>query len=258
MKKTSSLDPTSRFSDRVDDYVRARPSYPLAILDLLEGEHVLVPGMTVADVGSGTGIFSALLLGRGYPVFGIEPNAGMRAAAEKAFRSNKMFTSVDGTAEHTTLPGASVRTITAAQSFHWFDVERCRQEFQRVLQPQGAMALVWNERDTERTQLARGYQALIDDYATDYSLVQLARHDPARIARLFAPRSFKVMRFPNAQRLDYAGLEARLVSASYMPKEGHPRFREMVAALRQLFDAVQNGGLVTLEYTTEVYWGHLG
>ena len=71
-------DPTERFSDRVDDYLRYRPSYPGELIDLMRVEMGLRPDHTVADIGSGTGILSALLLAHGNTVIGVEPNRAMR------------------------------------------------------------------------------------------------------------------------------------------------------------------------------------
>ena len=72
--------PTERFSSRVENYVRFRPSYPLEVLDLLKAECGFNTSSIVADVAYGTGIFSKLLLENGNRVFGVEPNESMRHA----------------------------------------------------------------------------------------------------------------------------------------------------------------------------------
>src|SRR3954464_7691119 len=94
---------TERFSSRVDNYVRYRPSYPQDVIELLRNECGLTPESIVADVASGTGIFSKLLLENGNRVFGVEPNAKMRVAGEEYLAAFPKFTSVAGTAEATTL-----------------------------------------------------------------------------------------------------------------------------------------------------------
>ena len=43
-------DPTARFSNRVDDYVRYRPSYPAGVLEILRAEVGLTPASIIADV----------------------------------------------------------------------------------------------------------------------------------------------------------------------------------------------------------------
>jgi predicted methyltransferase len=62
---------TSRFSDRVENYVRYRPGYPGEVLGLLQKECGLTPAHAVADVASGTGIWTRMLLENGNRVFGV-------------------------------------------------------------------------------------------------------------------------------------------------------------------------------------------
>src|SRR6266581_6258084 len=128
-------DPTQRFSNRVENYLRYRPRYPAEILEVLRAECGLQATSLIADVGSGTGFLAELFLSNGNQVFGIEPNPEMREAGEQLLRSYPKFTAVAATAEITTLPEASVDFVTAGQAFHWFDRERCRDEFRRILRP---------------------------------------------------------------------------------------------------------------------------
>ena len=71
---------TSRFSDRVENYVRYRPGYPAEVIQELESECGLMASHVIADVASGTGIWTRMLLENGNPVFGVEPNGEMREA----------------------------------------------------------------------------------------------------------------------------------------------------------------------------------
>src|SRR5262244_761783 len=103
---------TQRFSSRVDNYVRHRPGYPSAILDLLKKECGLTRDAVIADIAFGTGIFTRLLIGNGNRIFGVEPNPEMRRAGEQFLHDQPLFTSVAGTAEATTLPDHSVDFIT--------------------------------------------------------------------------------------------------------------------------------------------------
>src|SRR6516162_11297945 len=101
-------DAKQRFSNRVADYTRYRPSYPPALLDLLAKECALRPDHVIADIGSGTGLLSKLFLDHGNRVNGVEPNAEMRAGGEEFLRVYANFTSVDGAAEATTLADRAV------------------------------------------------------------------------------------------------------------------------------------------------------
>ena len=111
-------DPTQRFSSRVTNYVKYRPSYPATIIDVLATECGLTPDSITADVGSGTGLLAELFLQAGNRVLGIEPNRAMREAGEQLLRGDNRFVSIAATAEATTLPDHSVDFIAAGQSFH--------------------------------------------------------------------------------------------------------------------------------------------
>src|SRR2546425_5633219 len=139
-------DAKQRFSNRVADYVRYRPGYPLALIDLLRAECGLRPDHVIADVGSGTGFLSRLFLDNGNRVFGVEPNEEMRQAGEEYLAAHDKFSSVSGSSEATALPEASVDFITAAQALHWFEPGATRREFLRSLKPHGWGIVVWTDR----------------------------------------------------------------------------------------------------------------
>jgi SAM-dependent methyltransferase len=248
-----------RFSDRVDDYVRYRPGYPAGVIDLLRARAGLAPASAVADIGSGTGIFTRLLLDAGARVFAVEPNDAMRSAAEFEFRARPGFTSVKGSAEATGLGDHAVALITCAQAFHWFDAARTRREFIRILAPNGWCALVWNTAIVAGTDFAAGYERIKVEFGTDFARV---RHEniekTARFGEFFGSGGWKKECLANSQTLDLGGLKGRLLSSSYAPKAEHPRHGEMMQALEGLFHRCEKGGVVRMDYTTEVFLGKLG
>src|ERR1700733_12890817 len=152
---------TSRFSDRVDNYIRYRPGYPPQVLETLKLECGLKPEHPIADIASGTGIWTRLLLENGNNVIGVEPNAEMRQAAERLLTVFPNFTRVAATAESTALPNHSLDFVTAAQAAHWFNRQQARQEFVRILKPSGWLVLLWNERLTDSTPFLRDYEQLL-------------------------------------------------------------------------------------------------
>ncbi len=248
---------TQRFSSRVDHYVRYRPGYPPEVVALLKSECGLTPDSTIADIAFGTGLFTRLLLENGNHVWGVEPNPQMRRAGEEFLAAYPRFTSVEGTAEATTLSDASVDIVTAAQAAHWFDPAKSRREFVRILKPGGWCVLLWNERQTNTTPFLRAYEELLRSYGTDY---QDVRHErtTAAIDLFYAPSPFRQREFANQQQLDYAALEGRLLSSSYTPQAGDPACAAMLRQLRQVFDAYQTNDQVTMEYKTKVFFGQLG
>jgi SAM-dependent methyltransferase len=248
--------PTARFSDRVENYVRYRPGYPPEVLDLLRAECGLQPTHTVADIASGTGIFTRLLLENGNPVFAVEPNADMRDAGVRQLESFSRLISVAGTAEDTTLQSASVDFVTAAQAAHWFDLPRTRAEFVRILKPGGWCVLVWNERETSSTPFLRDYEELLLTYGTDYNEIRHER-TTEMIPEFFAPLPCQERAFPMQQHFDYQGLAGRLWSSSYAPLEGHPNYAPMMKELERIYRLHARNDTVAFEYKTRVYYGRL-
>ena len=251
-------DSTQRFSSRVEEYVRYRPGYPPLIIEVLRAECGLTRESVIADVGSGTGFLSGLFLENGNRVFGIEPNPEMRAAGERLLANFPRFTSVGATAEQTGLPNQSMDFVTAGQAAHWFDRERASGEFRRILKPGGWAVLVWNDRDFDSTPFARDYEQLLRKFGIDYEQVHRAGFDTINeIANFFAPARMRTKAFPNHQGFDYAGLEGRLLSASYMPQQGHPSYEPMLNEIHRLFETHQEGGRLRMEYTTRMYYAQL-
>jgi SAM-dependent methyltransferase len=263
MKKLATLtamtvsNATSRFSDRVENYVRYRPGYPGGVLQAIKKECGLSPGHVVADIASGTGIWTRLLLENGNSVFGVEPNAEMREAGERLLAGFPMFTSIAGTAEATTLPDYGVDFVTAAQAAHWFDRQRARSEFARILKPDGWLVLLWNERVTDSTKFLREYEQFLLTYGTDYQEVRHERTTDA-VDEFFDPAPYQERVLEMRQEFDYTGVEGRLLSSSYAPRRGHPQHAPMLLELHRIFHACSANGRVSFDYKTRVYFGHLG
>jgi len=247
-------DATSRFSDRVDNYVRYRPSYPPEALRVLQSECGLLPTHMVADIASGTGIWTRMLLENGNRVFGVEPNPEMRQAGERLLAGFAKFISIVGKAEETTLGDGSVDFVTAAQAAHWFDRERSRREFARILRPGGWLVLLWNERVKDTTPFLRDYEQLLRTYGTDYEQVRHERTTDA-VNEFFDPAPFQQRVFAMRQEFDYAGLEGRLLSSSYAPGLGHRKHPSMLRELKRIFREHVRDGRVAFDYKTRVYFG---
>lgn len=249
--------PTERFSNRVENYIKYRPGYPQAVIDLLKDECRLTASSVIADIGSGTGILSEMFLKNGNTVYAVEPNREMREAGERLLRAYPNFRSIDGSAETTTLDESSVDFITAGQAFHWFDRTRARREFLRILRPGGWTVFLWNERRTDTTAFLVAYEKMLLDYGTDYESVNHTNIDERVIADFFAPSRFHLKVFENRQVFDFEGLRGRLLSSSYVPEEGETNYSSMMEELERIFREHEVMGEVGFEYDTKIYYGQL-
>jgi SAM-dependent methyltransferase len=248
---------TERFQNRVDDYVRYRPSYPAEMMTKIIEHCGIDPSSVIADIGSGTGLLAQLFLNFGCTVFGVEPNAGMRAAAEDLLASSPRFQSVHGTAEATNLPAHSCDAVTCGQSFHWFDAARSREEFTRILKPSGWVVLVWNERQKASTPFLAGYERLLRQHSPEYQEIEASRSDSALFDRFFGANRWSAFSFVFCQRFDFEGALGRLRSSSYSPLPGTAEYVAMEQNLRNLVAETAINGDVTFLYDTRVYMGRL-
>jgi SAM-dependent methyltransferase len=248
--------PEDRFSNRVADYVHHRPSYPAGLLDWLHAESGFDASWVVADIGSGTGIFSALLLAHGNRVFGVEPNDAMRSEAEHTLGSQSRFTSVRGAAGATTLPDASVHLVTAAQAFHWFEPEAAKRELLRILKPGGWAMIVFNTRRVDDSPFMRAYDAFLRERALDYARVDHRRAtEPAYLRAFLGP--YVEYRFHFTQHCPWKSVLGFSMSSSYSPAPDHPAHAAYVRELERIFHEHAVNDRVDFLYETEAYAARL-
>lgn len=251
-------DPKKRFSSRVEKYIKYRPGYPPEIIELLKEKKIYSANSVIADIGSGTGILSEFFLKEGNLVYGVEPNIDMRNAAEKLLSKYLKFISIDGSAESTTLDPNNIDIITAGQAFHWFNLEKARLEFLRILKPEGWVVLIWNRRKKHTNEFLKEHEKFLLKYGTDYKAIEKSKLDFDKFFRgNKSDKIYERARFDNYQIFDYNGLKGRLLSTSYIPLDESPKYNKMLLDLKQLFKKYQKDGLIRFEYDTEVFYGQL-
>lgn len=238
------MDPRGRFSGLAQDYARHRPSYPHATVDWLIEASGVRPGELVADLGCGTGILTRLLAERGLRVVGIDPNEDMLAEARAAGGGADYRR---GEASATGLGDASVALVTAAQAFHWFDVDAALAEFHRVLLMGGHAAALWNLRGSG--PFMEAYDALLRRFSSEYPVLDTWETTLARLQAHPRAESQRRHQAPNAQLFDLEGLRGRAWSSSYVSRGVQDR-EGFDAALGELFDAHARSGRVEFSYRT--------
>lgn len=245
-------DSLRRFSDRVENYFRYRPRYPAEVVEFLSRRCGLLRSSVIADIGSGTGFLAELFLKNGNRVFAVEPNSEMRQAGEQYLNHYPAFRSISGMAEATGLAEACCDFVTAGQSFHWFDRPRARSEFIRILKPQGSVVLIWNDRRLD-TDFLHDYENLLVEFGIDYQEVDHRKIGGEDLAQFFGTHEFVNQSFEYQQALDYASLQGRLLSSSYIPMPEHSRYQPMIQALRAVFEKHAEQGKVVFHYLTLLY-----
>lgn len=250
-------DPKARFSDRVEDYIKYRPRYQPEIIEALKTACGLRPEHVIADVGCGTGFSAEPFLQNGNRVIGIEPNREMREAGEHYLHPYNNFEMREASAEHTGLADASVDFVLAGQAFHWFRIPETRAEFARIVKPEGWVVLIWHDRGIEGTPFLLAYEEFLHRHAIDYDRVQHRQvANPEVVGKFFAPQEMQFISLRAQQRFDLDGLRGRLLSSSYIPREGE-RAEAMLREFPSFFAPFLVDGCIALEYETKIFYGHL-
>jgi ubiquinone/menaquinone biosynthesis C-methylase UbiE len=250
-------DPTLRFSSRAENYARYRPRYPQDVVETLREECGLHVSSVVCDIGSGTGALAEMFLRNGNPVFAVEPNREMREMAERILSGYGRFHSIAGRAEATTLEEHSADFVVVGQAFHWFDVDKTRREFLRILKPSGWAMVVWNEREFQTTPFLRAYDQVLQRYALDYAREKHKSVYDTALTDFYGADGFTEKAFHYRQEMDFAGVVGRMRSSSYNPEPGHPNYEPMITELQRIFQTHEADGRVAFEYTTRMYYGRL-
>ncbi len=252
------INPTTRFSNTVKNYIRFRPGYPPEFLIFMKNELALDPNSIIADIGSGTGKLSRLFLENGNSLYGIEPNTEMRSAAEDLFDNYLNFHSLEGTAEAISLESHSIDFITAAQAFHWFDVDKTKKEFKRILKPNGYVLLIWNKRLDNKSAFMKDYNAFLENYSTDLQSINLRRvANETGMNQFFGEGKFQMKRFEHFQQFDFSGVKGRYLSCSYAYQKEHPDYEKAMKQLNIIFDQHEQNGKLKMWYEMVVYFGRL-
>lgn len=240
------------FGDKVADYQASRPDYPPALFEqLAQG---LGAAAAIGDLGAGTGLLTEGLLARGWRVWAIEPNEGMRAACDRRLGGRPGYRSAAGSAEAVPLPDASLDLLTAAQAFHWFQIEAARAEALRVLKPGGQVALIWNDRAD--TPLHRALNEIFARHGGARRYALLAAEDRGQLDRFFLSAPPQQWQWPHAHRLDVRGLLSLVFSRSYMPRPDSPAGQAAASELLALFERLAEAdGRVEVAYTTVLFLG---
>lgn len=239
-----------RFDKRADNYAKYRPDYPEELIVFLENELQLKNSMTIAEIGSGTGMFAKHILKKGYSIICVEPNKEMREYSSWLLSPFKNVRIINATAENTTLASKSVDLIFVAQSFHWFDFDKTKAEFHRILKSNGAIAICWILHNNQ-TEFEKDFEKLRKKFAI--SSYPVIRNDEEVLKNFFSPDTMKKKTFHFKSLLNLESLKGLLLSTSFIPQEGHSEYDNMLKSLSFLFQKHNIKEFVELNYHVPVY-----
>src|SRR5437764_12821928 len=115
-------DSSDVWTGKASSYNRVRPTPPPALLDLLTQLIGMPHPALVVDVGSGTGLSTAIWGERAEWMIGIEPNADMRKEAVHKALDHPYAAQIsyrEGVAHQTGPPDECADIVTTAQPLHW-------------------------------------------------------------------------------------------------------------------------------------------
>ncbi len=249
------MDPQQIFSGKAERYARYRWDYAPEAIETLLPSTQLNRHSVVADIGAGTGILTRHLAGLVGRVFAVEPNAEMRLIACRILAEQSSVQVVDGAAEATTLPDNSIDLITVAQAIHWFEPEKTRQEFGRILKRAGWLAIFRNS--SRNDQLDQDLEAIIQEQLGGEfgSVYPATRKKP--IDHYFSDGLYERKVFPFAFKQDWPEFIGVLSTVSYMPPPQDSRFLAIAEQAGLVFNRYASDGLIQVKGQTELLLGRL-
>jgi len=243
---------TEKFTGRVSAYAAYRERYdPAIVLPSLREWCNLEPNSTVADIGAGTGMLSDIFLANGNRVLAVEPNAEMREACLQLHAANPNLSVIDGTAEATGLPDASVEVVSVGRALHWFDLEATLPEFRRILKPNGWVIVLAFGRSKEGREENVAYEDFLRPFTKEGEGTRVTYAVYQRLKELFPGGEFHHKEIPGEMSLDWESLRGLTLSLSHAPLPDSPQFAPFEASLTHYFDKYQQEGKLAL---TTRYW----
>lgn len=251
------MDSVNRFSTKAARYARYRYGYPPEAIQAIFDISGLTSQAVAADIGAGTGLLTKALVDQVVKVYAIEPNQLMREFAECSLGQHPAFNSVDGRAEATTLPNASIDLIVAGQAIHWFEPLATRMEFQRILKPEGWLAAVFHSPMGLENYREAIHAVCTPENGWDTTPTPQPQYGDSHTDIYFGIGNGTKLHFPQTYQEDWEVFIGGMLSDSHAPEDAHPAFPRLVAALRGVFDQYSAGGYIQVPGGTDLVIGQL-
>jgi ubiquinone/menaquinone biosynthesis C-methylase UbiE len=246
----------------VQAYVAYRPRFPRGIIAFLREHGALREGARVADsiiadIGAGTGMLAEIFLEAGHRVIAVEPNAEMLEACRVLAAQQPALEVIQGQAEGTTLPDASVDLIAVGRAMHWFDWPRAHREFARILRPRGWVLVATNGHRDSGPAVSNRLSEILRRWRTDSTEADTRRDFKERLQNFLDTSSWQRSTLHHSMTVDFPTLLGYAESLSAIPRPGERGYDGMVAELRALFEEYQQDGLLVTSLVCQLHLGRL-
>lgn len=241
-----------KFTGKADFYNKYRPSYPDSLIDWL---YEKTNADTVADIGAGTGKFTACLLKKLWKITAVEPNPDM---SEKLGRL-KGITVINASAENTAIEQGSIALVTAAQAFHWFDEELFKKECKRILKPDGKLAVIYNERNYTGCGISKLRDEICQKYCGAFHSGHVGKRSSEEGDRFLKNEYFSETELFTAENnieMDESAFIGDTLSRSYAISEADAGYSDFLRELKSAFEKFGQNGKVTIKYSANCYLGN--
>jgi SAM-dependent methyltransferase len=244
------------FDGKAQQYASYRFDYPEAFVAEAFAKVSLGPVTRVAELGCGTGLLTRHLLRAAARVHGVEPSADMRAEAQAALQGTAGLVMIAGTAEATGLAATSVDVLVAGNAFHYFDPVRARAEADRILTPGGRILFLDHRIPQRPSAFVSAYMAFFRRWTPpDLATAHADDAVPRRLATFFGDRPYHSERvLEQDYSMTWERLRGRFLSTSIAPAPERAEFETVLGELRDLYDAHQQGGVVSFPLDWACTW----
>jgi len=251
------MDNRDKFTNKAENYTKYRPSYPQGFINHLVNEVGMNCESIVADIGAGTGILTKLLACKVKKIIAVEPNKDMLKVCRKHLKGIKNFTGIDASAENTSLPDSSVDFITAAQAFHWFDREKSKSEFKRILKKNGKVIIVWNFKYADYDFLKEN-RSILRRFCPEFKgFTGGVENDSSSFSDFFKKDCCEYKVFDNYKTINLEEFIGGTLSASYSPSPEVSHYNNFISELTEVFNKYSTNGILKMPLKTWCYTGEL-
>nr|WP_145491763.1 MULTISPECIES: class I SAM-dependent methyltransferase [Streptomyces] len=247
-------------------YARHRPPYPSEAISTLTDRFGLGTGTEVLDLGCGSGQVALPLAAEGCPVWAVDPDPEMLAEGIRAQHRLESHGTVRwvlaGSADLSRLGLPSLRLCTMGASFHWMDRAAVLSELDRLLDPEGGVALlsgaasVWSQKASVQGVWVDVTREVIQEFLGPARKAGSGTYEHPRkghqeLLRESAFRDIEEIRYSARRVLSVDDIIGLQLSTSYAsPAQLGDRLPEFTAELtRRLLEAEPSGQFKTVENT---------